>query len=176
MGPDSTRREFVYLLGSKPLGWYKIGRSTNPRMRRFAIDSVLPFEIELLAVWETDRAVGLERDMHDRCSANRVRGEWFRFTGEQLTALLNSQDYGNIKFVRLETSASFAGSPEKKRGRQAYWQDSQQQYGKCRQCGKLKESERQHVALCLRCSKKAAVIAKKSHHKKRKEALQREPK
>jgi len=116
MGPESPRREFVYLLGSRLHGWYKIGRSRNPRMRRFAVDAGLPFEIELLAVWETDWAVGLEKEMHHCWLENRVRGEWFRFTEEQLTALLNRQEYGNMKMVSLETSASFASSQPKNSG------------------------------------------------------------
>lgn len=166
MGPDSTRREFVYLVGSAVHGWYKIGRSKSPRMRRYVIDSVLPFEIELIAVWETTWSVGLEKEMHHLCMDRRIRGEWFQFTSEQLTAFLECQDYEGVQAVRLDTSASFASAPAKKPGRQTYWQRMQQQLGKCRQCGKAKEPERNHLALCLQCSRKAAAVTKQSRRKR----------
>ena len=140
-------------------------------MRRFTIALGLPFEIELLAVWETEGALWLEKEMHRCYHESRVRGEWFRFTDEQLASLLDRQDYGSYKMVSLDISASFASMPVKKPGRQTYWQRSQQQLGKCRQCGKIKEPEREQLALCLQCSKKARSTAKHHRRKKVKQAL-----
>lgn len=74
---------YVYLIQS-PSSAYKIGRARNPhnRMKTFGVQ--LPFEVEFVALIQTDDMYGLERRLHDRFHAKRINGEWFALTPEDV--------------------------------------------------------------------------------------------
>ena len=74
-GPQETR---VYVMIDKNTGYYKIGRSKNPKARERTLQSEKP-TIEMLFNYP-----GLnidEKELHNLFIEKRVRGEWFDLSG-----------------------------------------------------------------------------------------------
>lgn len=73
----SGRSYFVYFLTAKaPEFPIKIG-ITESRLTRFgALQGAMPYDLEILAFVRTDDPL-LERRLHKRFAAQRLRGEWF---------------------------------------------------------------------------------------------------
>lgn len=67
---------YVYLVQS-PTGYYKIGRTVNPRNRLKTFGVLLPFEVEFVAVISTPDMRELEKELHERFAMKRANGEWF---------------------------------------------------------------------------------------------------
>lgn len=92
--PKSTKPRFkdtqgyVYLLKMVNGGHYKIGRTRKPQNRLEVFGVKLPFPVEYECLIATRDMYQLERDLHQRFAAQRVNGEWF---------LLSSQDIEYIK-------------------------------------------------------------------------------
>jgi hypothetical protein len=85
---------YVYLLQS-PSAAYKIGRTKAPqnRLKTFAVN--LPFEVEYIALIQTNDMAGLERQLHQRFADKRVNGEWFELSSEDvqyIQGLSNGQE------------------------------------------------------------------------------------
>ena len=77
----------VYLLGSRELGWYKIGMSEDVNGRVRGLMGSLPFNTDLIAVWPSQqgRRRVIEHYLHTTFIDKRVNnGEWFQFTPEEL--------------------------------------------------------------------------------------------
>jgi hypothetical protein len=62
----------TYLLKDKNTGFYKIGKSVNPKNREKTLQSEKP-TYELLKVWDKN----IEKELHEKYATQRVRGEWF---------------------------------------------------------------------------------------------------
>jgi hypothetical protein len=52
---------FVYLIGSTTFGWYKIGKSITPEVRIQNLGILLPFKIEVIAVWKAANHHAMEK-------------------------------------------------------------------------------------------------------------------
>lgn len=76
----TPRSGYVYFIGSRQFGWYKIGMSKNAEIRIKNLGILLPFKIEVFAVWSTGDARTLEASMHEKWSASAINGEWFSFS------------------------------------------------------------------------------------------------
>lgn len=70
------RQGFVYLVES-PSGAYKIGRTKNPNDRARTFEVKLPFEINFVAVIQTDDMYQMEKTLHTKFNEKRINGEWF---------------------------------------------------------------------------------------------------
>lgn len=70
-------RGFVYLIRSGK--HYKIGITENPAQRMRSLNQGSPEPITKLIVQEVSNPVGIEMQLHEKYSARRVHGEWFRF-------------------------------------------------------------------------------------------------
>jgi Meiotically Up-regulated Gene 113 (MUG113) protein len=79
---------YVYLIGSHTFHWWKIGKSSDAKIRLPAIGILLPFKIEVAAVWKTEGPSVMENMLHQRCAANRINGEWFSFSEAEVDALV----------------------------------------------------------------------------------------
>jgi predicted RNA-binding Zn-ribbon protein involved in translation (DUF1610 family) len=73
----AMKTAFVYLMKNTRNGFIKIGFSKNPKFREKTLQSEEP-EIELLA--SIEGTIDLEKELHARFSAYRIRGEWFRLS------------------------------------------------------------------------------------------------
>lgn len=62
----------TYVMFDKSTGFYKIGKSVNPRYREKTLQSEKP-TIELLHVFHTN----IEKKLHKEYHNKRIRGEWF---------------------------------------------------------------------------------------------------
>lgn len=81
---------YVYLIGSPTFGWYKIGKSITPEVRVANIGVLLPFKIEVLAVWKAANHHLMESTLHEIYSDKRINGEWFEFTKKQVCELIEA--------------------------------------------------------------------------------------
>ena len=88
---DDDRSGFVYLLASA--GFYKIGKSIDPEVRRKALQVGIPGEIRLVHAIATDDMNWLETRLHRIFAAGRVRGEWFQLSDRQVSALCRITSY-----------------------------------------------------------------------------------
>jgi hypothetical protein len=71
----------VYVLGEESMERVKIGRTIgNVHNRIAALQTGCPSKLRLVFVLRADAT--LERELHARFAAQRVRGEWFRLEGD----------------------------------------------------------------------------------------------
>ena len=77
-------KDYVYLMVNTDTSLIKIGKSNNPRYRERTLHSQEP-GIHLIALWCCGQEV--EKQLHDKFSAKRIRGEWFRLSIKDLTEL-----------------------------------------------------------------------------------------
>lgn len=75
------RKTMIYLMRNNRNGFIKIGQSDNPRSREKTLQSEEP-EIELLKSWHG--IVGQEKELHEKFSHLRLRGEWFKLDVEHM--------------------------------------------------------------------------------------------
>ena len=73
----------MYLLRSQD-GLYKIGKSKTPNIRIRALCVVLPFDIMPVHVIYSRDYGWAERYLHAKFEGQRVRGEWFRLSEEDV--------------------------------------------------------------------------------------------
>jgi hypothetical protein len=70
--------EWVYVLGNKEMGLYKIGMTKRtPSQRTKEFSPKLPFKTKILLRCPTLDAYSLESKLHDMFSDKRTNGEWF---------------------------------------------------------------------------------------------------
>ncbi len=62
----------VYLIGSRTFNWYKIGKSGNAAIRVAELGILLPFRIEVIAVWKAQNHHELEKLLHEKHAAQRI--------------------------------------------------------------------------------------------------------
>ena len=85
-----TTPGYIYLIGSENFGWYKIGRSRVPTIRIEDLGILLPFKIEVFAVWQTSNSELVESIFHKLYSESNINGEWFSFNLSQLKNIVTA--------------------------------------------------------------------------------------
>lgn len=63
---------------------YKIGRTTNVKDRIRELSGFLPYKLTLIHWFWVEDAVTVERNLHGCFKLQRLGGEWFRLTSENL--------------------------------------------------------------------------------------------
>ena len=91
------RSGHIYILKNEGIGYYKIGRSTQPRRRIDNIQTSNPYHIDTVGVFPVNNAVELEMFLHLQLARYRVRLEWFKLPDEILKELLE-----NLKALEVE--------------------------------------------------------------------------
>ena len=81
---------YVYLVKSST-GFYKIGRSRDPKSRIGTMHVALPFEIEIEHLIECEDYTEAEILLHNEFAKKRIRGEWFA---------LDESDVNEIKHIK----------------------------------------------------------------------------
>ena len=71
---------WTYFVGSREHNVVKIGRTTRLKHRMCSLRGSAPVPIKLFAVVLGDPAI--EKALHDRFSASRMHGEWFKISDE----------------------------------------------------------------------------------------------
>ena len=80
---------YVYLIGTPIFNWYKIGKSVTPEIRIKDIGILLPFKVEVFAIWKADNHTLLEAILHEKYAEFRINGEWFGFTKNEVKAVVS---------------------------------------------------------------------------------------
>ena len=84
------RPGFVYIVGNKKHGLYKIGSTTRTveiRMAEFA--PKLPFEIEVLGVIKSEDAPTREAEIHNSYNHRNFRDDWFVLSDEEVANIIS---------------------------------------------------------------------------------------
>lgn len=68
---------YVYAIGMESTQYVKIGHARSPEKRLAALQSGLPFKLELLYVLKVKEPRTVERALHLLLAESQVRGEWF---------------------------------------------------------------------------------------------------
>jgi Meiotically up-regulated gene 113 len=103
---------YVYLIGSLRFHWFKIGRSLRPELRIKSLGILLPFKIQLFALWRAESFKYLEKLLHRRYSENRINGEWFYFDDYELRALMLDVPYPFVQYGSLISFTNIIADPE----------------------------------------------------------------
>jgi Predicted transcriptional regulators len=83
----SRKRAGVYVLKCREL--YKIGRSNDLQFRMKAFRTANPFDIEVIRLFETEKSLNLEKDLHKTFQHRRVNGEWFNLDSGDISRIKN---------------------------------------------------------------------------------------
>lgn len=86
---------FVYLIGNKSVGLYKIGVARVPQKRLKSNQTSCPFKLETIHLFESKFAYKIEKIIQQHFSAfkkdeneNDIQGEWFCFGQTQIDSFL----------------------------------------------------------------------------------------
>ena len=83
---------FVYLIGNDTFGWYKIGKSIHPNIRIKDVGVLLPFTVEVKAVWASQWHGELEAKLHrDFKDRRQGKSEWFAFSQKEVAEIIKSR-------------------------------------------------------------------------------------
>ena len=74
-----THKTKTYLIKNRRNGFYKIGKSRNPKHREKTLQSEEP-DILMVKTWDKD----IERVLHKKYNNYRIRGEWFELSKTQV--------------------------------------------------------------------------------------------
>jgi hypothetical protein len=76
------RDGYIYVLICTEHNWYKIGmtRVFDFRKRVRAIQQGVPFELDQIHAWNTNKTKALENYLKETLKHRRIRGEWFNLT------------------------------------------------------------------------------------------------
>ncbi len=85
-------RTRIYLIRDNATGLVKIGQSQDPERRLKALidqDTLMPTPNDFTLIHHWPAAGLVERQLHCKFASERVRGEWFRLTQEDINELIN---------------------------------------------------------------------------------------
>lgn len=83
---EQHTKGYVYLLKSVT-GFWKIGRTVNPKDRLKTFGVKLPFEVEYEHLIPCRDHIELERSLHKQFADKRVNGEWFDLSPEDIAVI-----------------------------------------------------------------------------------------
>ncbi len=69
----------LYIIKTKKDGSFKIGRSDDPSFRLKQLQTGNPYNLKLILIIEN--CGHMERELHERLSKYRLKGEWFTEEG-----------------------------------------------------------------------------------------------
>jgi T5orf172 domain len=95
--------DHVYLIFNNRNKYVKIGKSKNPLLRERTLQAEEP-EIFMIAVWRAHAQ--LERILHKRYAAKRVRGEWFDLSFKEMKDLSRFVDSSTHLIQDLPTTSN----------------------------------------------------------------------
>jgi hypothetical protein len=79
---------YVYLIGTSTFGWYKIGKSKIPKIRVNSLGILLPFKVNVIAIWKAQDHHLMESSLHEMYTKSKINGEWFEFTKKEVQDLI----------------------------------------------------------------------------------------
>lgn len=79
---DGSRPGFIYVIKAGP--YYKIGRSNKAERRIAQLGIQLPWPVEIVMTAEVPDMVRLERELHAFFASQRLNGEWFELSDDDI--------------------------------------------------------------------------------------------
>jgi hypothetical protein len=101
---------YVYLIGSSLFGWYKIGKTKNPKVRVDDLGILLPFKIEVFAIWEAKNCGAMEKALHEKYAEFHINGEWFRFNKDKLESVIEKEIPVSARIFSKESLGTYFSS------------------------------------------------------------------
>ena len=89
-GHDPFTPGFIYVLSFRDMSgerFCKIGMAKNLESRIASIQTSLPFKLKIEMCFYSENMAKTEKEMHAEFSDERVAGEWFRLTDNQLMSI-----------------------------------------------------------------------------------------
>jgi len=88
----------TYLVANTTSGLYKIGKTTNSVKKRVSqFENISGGNCYIVSQIKMD----IEKNLHDMFSLNRVKGEWFNLSGEQVETIKSIMESNNVfKFTK----------------------------------------------------------------------------
>ena len=74
----------TYIMIDHNTGYYKIGKSKNPKFREKTLQSEKP-TIEMIKIFNRD----IEKQLHKEYKEHRIRGEWFSLSGQDINRIVS---------------------------------------------------------------------------------------
>jgi hypothetical protein len=81
---------YVYLIGNDKFHWFKIGKSKTPEIRVRDLGILLPFKIQIFAIWKAENHSKMESALHEIHADARINGEWFSFSDKRVKSIYES--------------------------------------------------------------------------------------
>jgi hypothetical protein len=79
---------YVYLIRIQNTSKYKIGVSENPKRRLSDISSVIPFELDILAINQINNPYSFEESLINNYKKYLIRNEWFELSINQAKEIM----------------------------------------------------------------------------------------
>lgn len=76
------------MIGSAAYRWYKIGKSSTPLLRVKNLGVLLPFKIQIMAVWKSSDMDALESWFHAKYQNAQINGEWFKLNNDKVLEIV----------------------------------------------------------------------------------------
>jgi len=89
---DSCRGKFLYVMREEG-GSIKVGVANNAQYRRRTLQGGNPRRLMVIALWEFERraqAYSLERAVHLQYADDRIGGEWFRTSADEMITFIEA--------------------------------------------------------------------------------------
>lgn len=86
-------KSYLYVVGNRGKGIYKIGISKDPEKRVKTISTYCPFKIDIINKWRVKDNRQIEKELHEKYSKTQTNREWFA---------LSSIDISDIRKFVLE--------------------------------------------------------------------------
>lgn len=114
------RNEFGCVYFLKPVGFdfVKIGYSKepNPDKRRVAMSMYYPYGLELVDFIQSYKPYELEKKIHKKLEAFRIKGEWFKVSKDQIETMVNLYTDAEDLSIRNEALSLIADRLAIKKG------------------------------------------------------------
>lgn len=79
--------QYLYLIECK--GNFKIGIANDIKSRLASLQTGNPFDLTVMACFGYENAEVVEKAIHQKFDASRLRGEWFSLDNDEITKFLN---------------------------------------------------------------------------------------
>lgn len=88
LNAKKTKIAYLYLIRLQDTNKYKIGVTTNPKRRLADISSILPFQINVLAINQINNPYDFEQEIINKYKPYLIKNEWFEFNIEQAKEIM----------------------------------------------------------------------------------------
>jgi hypothetical protein len=97
LAAKKVKEGYVYFININNTNTYKIGVSTSPKKRLANIASVLPYELNVLALNKVKSPYIVEQSLIDKFKRKLIKNEWFSLNHDEVKYILISLHNQQVK-------------------------------------------------------------------------------